>query len=470
MRTPTCSACSRLTAVACHRAHQRTAPSRGTLAYCSMSLLAIAAGFSTNGPLPRRCRPSCGRVPLLHRPPSGVDNSGFTTTAPASPIMIARDTRIAGGRGTPSVLAMSPTSESAGGADGSFGGGAKPGPVARLLRAPTRGIKEFWQGASYVHNNYLDLWREISLRNLKCLSPFMALFVAGIISNSRTISGHTTGAWIPLLSENVRSILERTLMFVRVPTRYAMMSLCFPYLLALVSTMSGVKRQPIRGSATWLFERTFMSRKDQVPHDFSTSTSKGFALYTTVGLLVPLLEELAIRFTFWKLWKGIEHLVRKERTTSPQNDLDSESKGQNIPTLWLLASSLIFAGVHIGNHLPATAVGTLIPDRMTDRAENVVDLWVDYECRFAPVLRAMYQSILAFTLSAKVFCPQFLNGGIMASFGAHAAWNVLTVEYCLVNILFRLITRFARIKNGRAKNEPMSSESRTNFPTNFAER
>ena len=477
MQTPTCSACNRLTAVSCHRAHQRTAPSRGTLAYCSMSLLAIAAGFSTNGPLP--CRPSRGRVPLVQHRRPGVDHSGFTTSAPASPIMIVRDTRIAV-RGSPSVLAMSPTFQNSGGGDGSFGGDAKPGPVARLLRVPTRGIKEFWQGASYVHNNYLDLWREISLRNLKCLSPFMALFVAGIVSNGSAISGHTAGAWIPLLSENVRSILERTLMFVRVPTRYVMMSLCFPYLLALVSTMSGVKRQPIRGSATWLFKRTFLPRIDQAPHDFSTSNRKCFALYTTVGLLVPLLEELAIRFTFWKLWKGVEDFVRKKRT-SPQNESDTKDKAKrrNLPTLWLLTSSLIFAGVHIGNHLPtpsAVEVENLLsveekaefvrslseefPEHNSAFFESIPNQLADLTSRFAPVLRAMSHLIVAFTLSTEVFCPQFLSGWIMASFGAHAAWNTLT-GYFLLNFFLRLVVRLIRVILGMGRKKTDKCQERT---------
>lgn len=448
-----------MTAVARHRAYQRTVPSQGTLACCSLALLAIAAGFSSNGP-PRRCRPLRGCAPQVHtRPPFGVDDSRFRTPAPASPIMIARHTRGAGW-GSPSVLAMSSTLKDAGGVDGSFDGDTKSGPVARLLRVPTRGIKEFWQGASYVHNNYLDLWWEISFQYLKWLSPFVAIFAAGIISNSLAILGETTRAWIPLLSEDVRSILERTLMFVQVPMRYVMMSLCFPYLLALLSTMSGVKRQPIREATGRLFKGTFMPWKDQAPHDFSPPTDNGFALYTSVGLLVPLVEELAIRFTFWKLWKRIEGTIRK-RPKSAKND---ESKGQNPSSLWMRASSLIFAGVHIGNHLPATAVaGTL-----TDRAENVVDLLVDYECRFAPVLRAMYQSILAFTLSTKVFCPQFLNGGIMASFGAHAAWNVLTVEYCIFNILFRLIMKLARFRMGRTRNERMPRESRASDALNNA--
>ena len=258
-----------------------------------------------------------------------------------------------------------------------------------------------------------------------------------------------------------------------------MVSLCFPYHLAL----SVAKRQSIREPTSRLFKETFMPWKEQVPPaDISTLLSplKESQLYAMVGLLMPLLEELAIRFTFWKLWKGVEDFVRKKRT-SPQNESDTKDKAKrrNLPTLWLLTSSLIFAGVHIGNHLPtpsAVEVENLLsveekaefvrslseefPEHNSAFFESIPNQLADLTYRFAPVLRAMSHLIVAFTLSTEVYCPQFLSGGIMVSFGAHAAWNTLT-GYFLLNFFLRLVVRLIRVILGMGRKKTDTCQERT---------
>ena len=214
-----------------------------------------------------------------------------------------------------------------------------------------------------------------------------------------------------------------------------------------------------------------------------TSTRKGFALHTTEDLLedilVPLLEELTMRFTLWKLWRGIEDF--RKRRTSPQNESDTKDKAKrrNLPTLWLLTSSLIFAGVHIGNHLPtpsAVEVENLLsveekaefvrslseefPEHNSAFFESIPNQLADLTYRFAPVLRAMSHLIVAFTLSTEVFCPQFLSGWIMASFGAHAAWNTLT-GYFLLNFFLRLVVRLIRVILGMGRKKTDTCQERT---------
>ena len=210
-----------------------------------------------------------------------------------------------------------------------------------------------------------------------------------------------------------------------------------------------------------------------------TSTRKGFALYTTEDLLedilVPLLEELTMRFTLWKLWRGIEDF--RKRRTSPQNESDTKDKTKhlNLPTLWLLTSSLIFAGAHIENHLPAPVknlsaeekavirqLSKMFPGQKKAAFKSISILFVGC-LHYGAVLGAMYQSILTFTLSTEMLCPQFLSGGIMASFGAHAAWNTLANEYFLLfNIFLRLVVRLIRVVLVREKTDKCQEKAEQN--------
>ena len=182
-----------------------------------------------------------------------------------------------------------------------------------------------------------------------------------------------------------------------------------------------------------------------------------------------------MRFTLWKLWRGIEDF--RKRRTSPQNESDTKDKTKrlNLPTLWLLTSSLIFAGAHIENHLPAPVknlsaeekavirqLSKMFPGQKKAAFKSISILFVGC-LHYGAVLGAMYQSILTFTLSTEMLCPQFLSGGIMESFGAHAAWNTLANEYFLLfNIFLRLVVRLIRVVLVREKTDKCQEKGEQN--------
>jgi len=66
--------------------------------------------------------------------------------------------------------------------------------------------------------------------------------------------------------------------------------------------------------------------------------------------------------------------------------------------------------------------------------------YVEYLSRCRPIINAMVQALITFTVSLLAFCPLFVSDGIMGAFGAHAAWNLFGMN-SFWQIMIRLAVR-----------------------------
>lgn len=170
------------------------------------------------------------------------------------------------------------------------------------------------------------MWRKI-LKTGKYLIPLAAFFFLGV-----AVYPDTT---MNVVSEQIRSMLERVLVLVHTPTRAIVATTLLPYMI-----MRGI----INGSLRSLSDATAIITRFS---HWAVSTPKATDLsgvpLSFIILVSPLIEELTFRWGFFKLWK----LLSSEGNKSDSDDSRSLSR-------WVIVSSLLFSAVHIGNHLPVS--------------------------------------------------------------------------------------------------------------------
>eukprot|EP00547_Thalassionema_nitzschioides_P008496 CAMPEP_0194229522 /NCGR_PEP_ID=MMETSP0156-20130528/43935_1 /TAXON_ID=33649 /ORGANISM="Thalassionema nitzschioides, Strain L26-B" /LENGTH=407 /DNA_ID=CAMNT_0038962075 /DNA_START=98 /DNA_END=1321 /DNA_ORIENTATION=+ len=339
--------------------------------------------------------------------------------------------------------------------------------ISVVQRCIGRSSKEFWHGATYVHNNYLDLLGEC-FHKVKFLAPILALFVAGKLLFPNI-------AAVRFLSDSVRLALERFLILVALPTRFVGMSFMLPFKFVLLSMTLAINGEfSLAGNvriAKTLFRDLFRLSSPKARKAFSIQNRNVWF----TALLVPLIEELGMRFAFSKFWRWLtprdqnserEQNIEGTNTTAKFWGILGIKELSRSTLVWALVSSFFFGGCHIANHLPTPSpseTSVMITEFQKTLAENISEIGVDekmkkvfmefgtryveylYRCR--PIINAMVQALITFTVSLLAFCPLFVSDGIMGAFGAHAAWNLFGMN-SFWQIMIRLAVRRYR-KNQR---------------------
>mmetsp|Transcript_22220 Transcript_22220/g.53835 ORF Transcript_22220/g.53835 Transcript_22220/m.53835 type:complete len:461 (-) Transcript_22220:180-1562(-) len=319
----------------------------------------------------------------------------------------------------------------------------------------SKSAKDFWTGATHVHNNYLDLWGTM-LSKLKYLAPILVLFFTGTVILP-------DNAIICFLSENLRSALERILMLLHAPGSI-WTGLCLsPYVIAKGVIKGRISSFSDVGSIVRKLANKALS--PETP-DLS-ALSLSFPYFVSVG---PLIEELVFRLGIWRLWKRITTKNKDQPSNASElgETIDCSWSVGNLPR-WVLLSSVLFAATHVSNHLPAPSitevastaehVRKMLSDKMAQELADLSPQWrdwyfnqishlVDYFARYLPITNAMAQCTITFILSAVVLCPVFITNGIMGSFGAHAAWNLLAFQVPF-QLPLRVIMRAIRNRKRR---------------------
>lgn len=126
------------------------------------------------------------------------------------------------------------------------------------------------------------------------------------------------------------------------------------------------------------------------------------------AILAPLKEDLQFRFLFDKVWHGLASLF-SFASTSPVSTEEMLWFGR-FPT-WVVANSIFFGVMHIGNCQPGD--------------ESVV--YRDELPQDTLLLSTIVQSLFAATFALLVLNPAYRGGGLAASFGVHAVHNALVV-------------------------------------------
>eukprot|EP00547_Thalassionema_nitzschioides_P012082 CAMPEP_0194264082 /NCGR_PEP_ID=MMETSP0158-20130606/47401_1 /TAXON_ID=33649 /ORGANISM="Thalassionema nitzschioides, Strain L26-B" /LENGTH=455 /DNA_ID=CAMNT_0039004311 /DNA_START=144 /DNA_END=1510 /DNA_ORIENTATION=- len=397
--------------------------------------------------------------------------------------------------------------------------------ISVVQRCIGRSSKEFWHGATYVHNNYLDLLGEC-FHKVKFLAPILALFVAGKLLFPNI-------AAVRFLSDSVRLALERFLILVALPTRFVGMSFMLPFkfvLLAAVRFLSDSVRLALERflilvalptlfvfkSFILPFKFVLISMTLAINGEFSLAGNvriaktlfrdlfrlsspkarKAFSIQNRnvwfTALLVPLIEELGMRFAFSKFWRWLtprdqnserEQNIEGTNTTAKFWGILGIKELSRSTLVWALVSSFFFGGCHIANHLPTPSpseTSVMITEFQKTLAENISEIGVDekmkkvfmefgtplcgisveigvdekmkkvfmefgaryveYLSRCRPIINAMVQALITFTVSLLAFCPLFVSDGIMGAFGAHAAWNLFGMN-SFWQIMIRLAVR-----------------------------
>ena len=195
-----------------------------------------------------------------------------------------------------------------------------------------------------------------------------------------------------VVSEQIRSMLERVLVLVHTPTRAIVATTLLPYMI-----MRGI----INGSLRSLSDATAIITR--ISH-WAVSTSKATDLsgvpLSFIILVSPLIEELTFR---WGL--------SSEGNKSDSDDSRSLSR-------WVIVSSLLFSAVHIGNHLPVPSVDEVtlsFPPRKEimklsseldkPTRESLISFMFglhDYTLRYLPIISAMFQCQVAYVLERRL--------------------------------------------------------------------
>jgi len=332
--------------------------------------------------------------------------------------------------------------------------------ISVVQRCIGRSSKEFWHGATYVHNNYLDLLGEC-FHKVKFLAPILALFVAGKLLFPNI-------AAVRFLSDSVRLALERFLILVALPTRFVGMSFMLPFKFVLISMTLAINGEfSLAGNvriAKTLFRDLFRLSSPKARKAFSIQNRNVWF----TALLVPLIEELGMRFAFSKFWRWLtprdqnserEQNIEGTNTTAKFWGILGIKELSRSTLVWALVSSFFFGGCHIANHLPTPSpseTSVMITEFQKTLAENISEIGVDekmkkvfmefgtryveYLSRCRPIINAMVQALITFTVSLLAFCPLFVSDGIMGAFGAHAAWNLFGMN-SFWQIMIRLAVR-----------------------------
>jgi len=314
----------------------------------------------------------------------------------------------------------------------------------QLSTTVEKSIQDLSFGANYIHTNYLETWGKI-LRRGKYLIPLAVFFFLGVA----VYPGTTMNA----VSEQIRSVLERILMlFHSKPLRLLLATLHLPYMI-----VRGIINGSLRSlsDVTAIIERIshwVISTPKASSLSYVTPTSVWFHLYHAI-VVAPIMEELVFRWGLWRLWKPLSN---DGDGNIQQSSIDSDSDGSL--SHWVIVSSLLFAAVHISNHLPvpsADEVALSFPRKeiakiLSELDKHTRDWFIshmfglyEYILRYRPIIFAMFQCQLAYVMGTSLLCPLFLKHGIWAAVGAHFTWNVCACTLPF-QIPLRLLVRMIR--------------------------
>lgn len=282
--------------------------------------------------------------------------------------------------------------------------------------------KNFEIGASYVNDNYLSLLVHILSRVLSVVATVWL-----VIGLSFLLS--------PTIGRLVIKSILRALDFLS----YADLLASLPFLpffavvglaLGLISRVaisSGLlKREAL---ASFLEHLTNMALSENVKMTTTASIwsiideKRSLANELHAFLRAPISEELQYRLLFDRTRRFIAHATGGFRV---------KGGGFLLPNKF---GSFIFACIHINNWLSRVAVDALAEQSVVE-AVLVLSL-------------AIAQATSAFFVSESILFPVYEKRGVMASIGAHSAWNILNWAkrvHVPVRLLLRCRNRLRRDK------------------------
>jgi hypothetical protein len=319
---------------------------------------------------------------------------------------------------------------------------------------------DFWFGATFVNNNFLETLSKILKTILQIVIPIILLFLAGAV-------------WFPSPTNFFRVMVEKALMLVLVFSNLIQMLLAAPFWLYRIMDKLLNKRS---AKSIFLYLSSFIHQQES---GFSTVANLSYrSLLPQVLVSGPVREELIYRFAFGTLWKKMANRLGR---TKANNGVSNSSEDTSETVLevahqpetstkwlgyvpWMLVASLLFSVAHLGNHLPPPSsasidetIGTLGETIGTRLKEiNILDfdtkpfLFIGrFNLTFSPIFLCLFQALLTGIVSLHIFCPLYEQRGLMASIGAHCTWNLFGVAMFPLHLLVRLILKLFKSKASR---------------------
>lgn len=160
-------------------------------------------------------------------------------------------------------------------------------------------------------------------------------------------------------------------------------------------------------------------------------------------ILAPILEEFAFRYCFHQVWKvgvSVCHQIRRVLPTINKNEDDHQSDATNADNLsgdsdgdnknntphWMLLSSILFGLTNISDQvvdfeLTSKAKATAF---VRDFRKPFTMSSATGQMLYMPMLHCATQSFRSFYPAVQEFGPAYIQHGLVASVGSHAAWNM----------------------------------------------
>jgi membrane protease YdiL (CAAX protease family) len=294
--------------------------------------------------------------------------------------------------------------------------------VGNIARGFMRAFGDFWFGFSYVFKNYLNISAAITSRVI----PLHLLLHFSFKRGSDLFPKCCETTRLALIS-----FLTKLADFSSVVHIFLMLPILLPMTVLMVVLIT------LDPAITELL----VDHLEKKPSITDPPRRESYFFFYAV-IIAPVIEEIQYRWFFQKCWRQFDSLT-KAFMKNDESELDIP---ENIPTdrlatmtngtipaikmwseyePWVLPSSVLFGMAHLGNHIRKKP-NSILRARIAV-ADFVFRTDGKFYMKYWPILGGIFQSSFAFWACFSDLIPVYQKRGLLASIGAHSAWN-LSVE------------------------------------------